>query len=165
MLQIAAVVAASENGAIGNENKMLWHLPADLKYFKQLTVHKAVLMGRKTFESIGRPLPNRLNLVLSRQQGFSAKGCTVVSSLDEATAITQQNQIDTLFVIGGGEVYKQMLPFAQTLYLTKVKTHISVADAHFTYSPHEWQEISLHSYTPDEQNPLPMDFVVLKRKT
>src|SRR5437879_4536686 len=103
---IALVVAMAENRVIGKDNKLIWHLPADLKYFKQLTSGHPIIMGRKTYESIGKPLPNRTNIVITRQADFKAEGCMVANSLGDALMLAQQLDAD-VFVIGGAEIYKQ----------------------------------------------------------
>lgn len=115
---ISIIVAVAENGVIGGGNKLLWHIPDDLKRFKQITSGHSVIMGRKTFESIGKPLPNRRNIVISRNPNIDIQGVEVANSLEDALAMTQ-NETE-VFIIGGGEIYKQALPLASKLYLTRV---------------------------------------------
>jgi dihydrofolate reductase len=156
-MPIALVVAVAQNGVIGGNNQLLWHLPADLRHFKTLTTGHRVVMGRKTYESIGRPLPNRTNVVISRQPGYSAVGCTVVASLTEALATAQAEE--TVFVIGGGEIYRQALPLADKIYLTEV-SHWVAGDTTFpALSPSQWLEISRISHPADEKNLYAYDFV------
>lgn len=125
---ISLIVAMSNNRVIGKDNKMLWHLPNDFKYFKEKTLNKPVIMGRKTFESIGRPLPNRQNIVITSDSSYSADGIIVVDSLEKALDITCDEK--EVFIIGGGQIYKQSLNIVDKLYLTIVDTEID-GDAYF----------------------------------
>lgn len=106
-----------KNRAIGRNNKLLWNIPDDLKHFKKITTGHAVIMGRKTFESIGRPLPNRANIIITRDKNFKAAGCIIYHSLDEALDFAKQKN-EEIFIIGGGQIYEQALPYADKLYLT-----------------------------------------------
>lgn len=115
---ISIIVAVAENWVIGGNNQLLWHISEDLKRFKSLTSGHSIIMGRKTFESIGRPLPNRKNIVVSRNANLVIDGCIIVNSLNEALEITEGE--DEVFVVGGGELYRQALPLAKKMYLTKV---------------------------------------------
>lgn len=118
-MQILLVAAMSTNGAIGYQNKLPWHLPEELKYFKKITLGKPVLMGRSTFQSMGsKPLPDRHNIVMTREKDFLAQGCTVVHSVEEALKVVEN--CEEVMVIGGAEVYKQFLPLAKKLYLTVI---------------------------------------------
>lgn len=117
-MNISIIVAVAENWVIGANNQLLWHISDDLKRFKALTSGHSVIMGRKTFESIGRPLPNRRNIVVSRNPNLAIEGCEVVNSLDEAFSITTGEY--EVFIIGGGELYRKALPLANNLYITKV---------------------------------------------
>ncbi len=122
---ISIVVALAEvNRAIGKDNKLPWHIPTDLKRFKEITLHHPIIMGRKTFESIGRPLPNRTNIIITRDPHYQAEKCVIVNSLAEA--ISQASTLDSqeIFIIGGGEIFKQALPYVDKLYLTVVKADI-----------------------------------------
>ena len=112
---IRMIVARSKNGVIGKDNDLIWKIPEDLKYFKRVTTGKDVLMGRKTYESIGRPLPNRRNLILSREKSLSIDGCLIYNRIDEVISI-----FSDIFVIGGSEVYKMMLPHADEIYITQI---------------------------------------------
>jgi dihydrofolate reductase len=128
MIRLAVIVAAAENGVIGRNNKLPWHLPEDLRYFRQVTMGKPIVMGRKTFESIGRPLPGRTNIVITRNPDFRVEGVEVVRSLDEALSLAGDIAVvdgaEELVVIGGSEVYGLAIPRADRLYLTRV--HASV---------------------------------------
>ena len=158
---IALVVAMAENRVIGKENKLIWHLPADLKFFKNLTTGHPIIMGRKTFESIGKPLPNRTNIVITRQADFTAEGCLVAHSLTEALMLAQQLDSD-IFVIGGAEIYKQAMFLADTIYLTEVH-HTFEGDTFFPEIDSVlWQETSREEHKADEKNPYDYAFVTLK---
>lgn len=145
-MHIAIIVAMAENGVIGRDNGLPWHLPEDLKHFRRLTLGKPVLMGRRTFESIGRPLPGRTNIVLSRQAGFRADGVLLAADLDSALALAEAQAradgVDELMVIGGAALYAEALPRADRLYLTRV--HAAVAgDARFPEPDWaQWQRLS-----------------------
>ncbi len=117
---VSIIAAIDKNRALGKDNKLLWHIPEDMKWFKSHTSGHPVIMGRKTYESIGRPLPNRLNIVISRNHAYQAPGCTVVETLEKGIDIAIQNDDSEVFVIGGGTVYAQALPLADRLYLTIV---------------------------------------------
>ncbi len=158
---ISLIVAMAENRAIGADNALPWHLPADLHHFRELTIGKVVVMGRKTHESIGRPLPHRKNLVLSRDPHYQAAGCTVVSSLDEACALVPPGE--ELMVMGGASIYAQAMPRARRIYLTEV--HHSVAADTFFPPLHasQWQETARSSHPADTDNPHAFSFVVLER--
>lgn len=129
---ISIIVAVAENGVIGDDNRLLWHISEDLRHFKALTTGHPVVMGRKTFESLGRPLPNRTNVVVTRQE-LEIPGCTVVHSLEEAVALFPADE--EVFVIGGAQIYAQALPLARRFYLTRV-FHAYAGDTHFP----EWGE-------------------------
>jgi len=125
---ISMIVAMDDNRVIGKDNELLWHLPDDFQYFKAVTMGKPILMGRKTFESIGRPLPGRENVVVTRDEAFSADGVTVVNSIEAALEATKQ--YDEVMVIGGANLYQQMLPLADKLYVTWVR-HTFEGDVFF----------------------------------
>jgi dihydrofolate reductase len=155
------VVAAAENDVIGRGNRLPWHLPSDLKHFKTLTTGKPVLMGRKTFESIGSPLPNRTNLVMSRGALFAPPGCTAVGSLAEARAAAGAAP---LMIIGGAEIYRLCLPGADRIHLTLVHTRVPDGDAFFSeWRSDEWREIHREHPPADERNPLAHSFITLVR--
>ncbi len=163
MISISLVVAISSNRAIGKDNQLLWHLPADLKHFKQLTSGHTILMGRKTFESIGKPLPNRRNIVISRQEALFFSGAEVVSSLEKALELTKDEK--EVFIIGGAEIYQLALPIATTIYLTEVEATYE-ADAFFPVLPDdEWKLLHKAAHSPDEKNNLPYTFCVFQRKS
>ena len=160
---LTAVVAATENNVIGRDNGMPWHLPADLQHFKAVTLGKPVLMGRRTFEAIGRPLPGRRNLVLSRDRGYAAAGVETFSDLDAALAAA--GDVAELMIIGGQAVYDLALPRVQRVHLTRLHMQLE-GDAHFPDLPHEqWREVSRSARrAADERNACDMTFLVLERR-
>lgn len=160
---VSFVVAAAENGVIGRDNQLIWHLPADLKHFKQLTQGHPVVMGRRTYESIGRPLPNRTNLIVTRQQDWQAANCEVLYSLP--AALERASQLDEeVFVIGGAEIYRQALPAADVIYLTEVH-HDFEGDVTFPELDHAiWREESRQRHEVDEKHAYPFSFVTLRRR-
>ncbi len=149
--RLALIAAIAENGCIGVDNKLPWYLPEDLKYFKAVTSGKPIIMGRTTFDSLGRPLPNRTNIVITRNPDFTAAdGVRVVHSLDEAIAVAEAvahiNGNDEIVVIGGAQIYGQALPRADRLYLTEVKKEVA-GDAFFpAWNKAEWQEVARQDY-------------------
>jgi len=155
---ISIIVAASTNNVIGVQGDLPWRLSDDLKHFKAITMGKPIVMGRKTWESIGRPLPGRQNIVISRQAGFVADGCDVVASIDEAIATA--GDADEIMVIGGSQVYELALPLAQRIYLTRV--HADVEGDAFFPEPGEskWQCIRDESHAADERNEYGFSFRV-----
>jgi len=150
-LLISLVVAAAENGAIGYENQLLWHLPADLKFFKNLTWAMPVIMGRKTYESIGKPLPGRLNIVLTKQENWHQPNVWTVHSMEEALRKAHETDCKEVFVAGGAEIYRQMMADADRVYLTRVHTTPEKADAFFELEGN-WQEVSRHEQPADAKN-------------
>ncbi|NBB18351.1 dihydrofolate reductase [Runella sp. CRIBMP] len=161
---ISLIVAAAQNGVIGRDNQLIWHLPDDLKQFKRLTTGYPIIMGRKTFDSIGKPLPNRTSIVITRNQDWQFEGVIVVNSVNKAIEAARQTGTDEAFVIGGAEVYKMTLPVADKIYLTEVKAEFE-GDAYFTIPNKEkWQEISRVSHATDEKHAIAFDFVELVRQ-
>jgi len=155
------VVAASENDVIGRGNRLPWHLPADLRHFKSLTIGKPVLMGRKTYESIGKALPQRTNIVMSRSAQFAPGDARVVSAVQEACALAGG---DPLMVIGGAEIYRQCLPLASRIHLTLVHTHIEDGDTFFgDWRDATWREQARQRFEPDDKNAYAYSFVTLER--
>lgn len=159
---ISLIVAMDRNRLIGAHNRLPWRLPADLKYFKSITMGKAILMGRKTYESIGRPLPGRTNIVVTREPNYQAPGCIVVHSIDEALARPECG--DEVMVIGGASFYEQILPRADRIYLTLIDAECA-GDTYFpSFDPNAWHEIRREDHEPDERNPYRYSFTVLERK-
>jgi dihydrofolate reductase len=155
------VVAASENDVIGRGNGLPWHLPADLRHFKSLTLGKSVLMGRKTYESIGRALPQRVNIVMSRSAQFAPGDARVVGAVQDACAIAGAGP---LMVIGGAEIYRQCLPLAGRIHLTQVHTRIEDGDTFFgEWRSAAWRETRRERFERDEKNAHAYSFVTLER--
>jgi len=158
---ISLIAAMDRNRVIGTDNRLPWHLPADLRHFKQVTMGKPILMGRATYESIGRPLPGRHNIVVTRDQGFPAEGCTVVHSLDQALAAGRP--YPELVVIGGSSFYAQLMPVVRRMYLTLIDAEFE-GDTFFpAYQPADWRETARSDFAPDGANPYSYSFVVLER--
>lgn len=164
---LSVIVAMAHNRVIGLNNQMPWHLPADLAWFKKNTLNKPVIMGRKTFESIGRPLPNRHNIVISRQiepTDNKISNVSWVKSIDEAISLAQEQQPDEVFIIGGGNIYQQVLPLIDWLYLTHIDAELQ-GDTYFPdYLPEQWQVIYQEDHQADEKNSYPYQFQILQRK-
>jgi len=160
---ISMIAAMANNRVIGNGNQMPWHLPADLQHFKRVTMAKPVIMGRKTFESIGRPLPGRRNIVITRNTNYQVDGVEVVTSPDEALSLVEG--VEEVMVIGGGNIYEQFLPQADYLYLTFIHQDI-MGDTQFPdyHSGFEWQEVETEFHTADKVNKYDYTFVKLQKK-
>lgn len=160
-MQISIIAAMAKDYVIGHQGTMPWHLPADLAHFKQLTLNKPIIMGRKTFESIGRPLPQRRNLVISRQADWQTEGTEGFDSL--ASALTSCQDAEEVMIIGGGMLYQQALPLANTLYLTYIDADLP-GDTHFpAWAEGDWQLCEQHSHPADTNNPYAYQFVTLTR--
>lgn len=154
---ISLIVAASTNNVIGVAGKLPWHLSDDLKRFKALTMAKPIIMGRKTFESIGRALPGRQNIVITTQQSFAADGCDLVSS--PAAALAAAAAADEVMIIGGGEIYRLFLPLAQTIYLTRVNVALEGDTVFPALDASDWLESGREEYAADASNDY--DFTIL----
>ena len=153
-MDISIIVAVAENSVIGKDNQLLWRLSEDLKLFKKRTTGHAIIMGRKTFDSIGKPLPGRTTVVVTRNKSLQIEGCIIAHSLNEAIAACAGD--DEIFVVGGAELYAQALPLANTLYLTEIQQDI-IGDAHFpAFNTKYWQEISRQ--TQSQTSPQTLDF-------
>lgn len=154
---ITLVAAVAENNALGKNNQLLWHLPDDFKHFKALTSHHTIIMGRKTFESFPKPLPNRKHIIITRQSHYNApEGCVVVNSLEEAFNLVNKNE--EVFVIGGGEIYTQALPYADKLELTRVHESFD-ADAFFPdFDISQWNIIREVHHAVDEKHAIPFTY-------
>ena len=167
-MHLSVIVAAASNGVIGRNNALPWHLPEDLQYFKRVTMGKPIVMGRKTYESIGRPLPGRTNVVISRDPGYSAEGVRVVASLELAlllaTDIAEIDGVEELVVIGGEQIYREALPMAQRLYLTEVHADVEGDAMLPPIRWEEWREISRERHGASGGNPYDYSFVVFERR-
>jgi dihydrofolate reductase len=158
---ISIIVAASTNDVIGAQGDLPWRLSDDLKRFKGVTMGKPIVMGRKTWDSIGRPLPGRHNIVVTRQPDFSAEGCDVVASVEEAIAVA--GDVDEIMVIGGSQIYELALPLAKRLYLTRVHAEVE-GDAFFpTIDETQWRLVKDEPHAADEHHEFSFSFRVLER--
>lgn len=154
---LSIIVAAAENGVIGRDNGLIWHLPADLKHFKTITTGHTILMGRRTFESIGKALPNRRNIVITRNPDYRAEGCELAGSVDEALKMTEGEE--EVFITGGGPIYKETWNRADRLYLTVVHTEVEGDTKIPAVSPECWKEVSRESHKADDKNEFDYTFV------
>ncbi|WP_415902268.1 type 3 dihydrofolate reductase [Neptuniibacter sp. QD29_5] len=166
-MNLAIIVAQAKNRVIGVNNKLPWHLPEDLRYFKQVTMGKPIIMGRNTYESIGRPLPGRTNIVISRQESYAPQGVKVVSSLeaaiDMAESVAMIDGASEAMVIGGGQIYAQALEKADRLYLTEVDAEIE-GDAWFPeFARENWKEVGRENFSAEGPNPYNYSFIVLDK--
>lgn len=163
---ISIIVAVAENNVIGKNNSLIWHLPADMKYFKEKTSGHCIITGRKNYESIPekfRPLPNRTNIVITRQADYNAPGAIIVSSIEEAIEKAKQTGDTEIFIIGGAEIYKEFLRYADKIYLTRIY-HSFDGDSFFPeWNAHEWHETNRINGITDEKNIYPHDFITLEK--
>jgi dihydrofolate reductase len=160
---IALVVAVAENGVIGRDNQLIWRLPNDLKHFKNITLGHPIIMGRRTYEAIGRPLPGRTNIVVTRQPDWQAEGTETTYSVPEALELAQTYD-ENIFVIGGAEIYRQSLSAVDTVYLTEVH-HSFEGDVTFPdLNKTEWREETRERHEPDEKHDYAYSFVTLRRR-
>ena len=163
-MKISLVVAASDNHAIGKDNQLLWHLPKDMRFFKNTTWALPILMGRKTFESLGnKVLPGRMNIIITRQANKEYEGAKVVTAWEQAIELAKQNDYKELMVIGGGEIYQMAMPLANTIYLTRVHTNIE-GDTYFPALGAEWILESSEPQLADEKHAFDFDFEIWQRK-
>lgn len=165
---ISIIAAVGRDRVIGNKNALPWQLPADLEYFKKRTINKPIVTGTKTFESIGRALPGRFNIVLAQSADYPAKGCQIATSISEAIELAKESELgqksNELMVCGGRSVYDQFLPLADKMYFTFVEGDFD-GDVYFPeYNLDEWQEIERTFRPADEQNPYDLNFVIFERK-
>ena len=160
--RVTLVVAATDDGVIGRDGGMPWHLPADLAHFKRVTMGHPIVMGRRTFASIGRALPGRLNVVVTRDRGFAAAGIAVAHSFNEA--LSACGDAPEVMVIGGGELYRAALPLATRVYLTRIHAALE-GDTHFpALDPAAWTETAREERPPDDRNAYPLSFLTLERR-
>ncbi|MFA0960960.1 dihydrofolate reductase [Roseivirga sp. BDSF3-8] len=158
------IVAKSENNVIGKDNDLVWKMPADLKHFRTTTTGHFIVMGRKTLEATQKPLPGRTSIVITRQQDFRAEGCLVVNSLEEAYALGEKYRQEELFILGGGEIYKQAMTSADKIYLTEIKETFK-GDTYFPEIDYTiWKEVKREEHKADEKNPHDYAFIELVRK-
>lgn len=161
MNMVSAVVAQSKNRVIGKDGRLPWSMPADLKHFKDITSGHTVAMGQRTFASIGRPLPNRRNIVVTRDENFSFDSVEAIHSIEEIEKLANDGDI---FIIGGGQIFAETLPFTDRIYLTEVDVEIADGDAYFPeLKEDEWQEKSREHHGADEKNKYDYDFIIYDR--
>jgi dihydrofolate reductase len=161
---VSLIVAAAKNGVIGNKGKMPWRLPAESAYFRQTTLDHPVITGRKNYEAMGRPLPDRLNVVVTRQKDYQVpKGVIVVNSLQEALALPQITNEEEVFIIGGAQIYDEAMPIADRLYLTVVHADV-IGDTYFRYSPADWSLVKSERHEADSENKYAFTIQVFDRK-
>ena len=159
---LSIIAAIGKNNELGKKNALLWSLPADMEHFRNTTRGHTVVMGKKTFESIGHPLPNRRNIVITRDETFAPEGVEISKSLED-TLRSLEKAPEEIFIIGGGEIYKQTIDKADKLYITHVEASFPDADIFFPIiDPAKWQEISREKHQKDERNPFTYVFVVYK---
>jgi dihydrofolate reductase len=159
-MKISMIAAMAQDRIIGKDNQMPWHLPADFVWFKRCTMGKPIIMGRKTYESIGRPLPGRMNIVISRDPSLKIEGVEVCSSIEDA--IEKAGDVDEVMIIGGGSIYQHCLEAADTLYLTIIDAAID-GDTRFPDWGEGWDQTHTEQYAADDKNQYTMEFVVLER--
>lgn len=160
---ITIIAAIAKNNALGKNNQLIWHLPADLKRFKQVTLNHHIIMGRKTFESLGKPLPNRTSIIITRNKNYKAEGCIVVNSLTDALKVAAVDE--NPYILGGAEIYKQAIEIADKLDITFVH-HNFEADAFFPkIDTTIWKETSRQDFKADEKNKYDYSFVSFEKKS
>ncbi|WP_264877766.1 type 3 dihydrofolate reductase [Vibrio agarivorans] len=157
---ISMIAAMADDRIIGKDNQMPWHLPADFAWFKRCTLGKPIVMGRKTYDSIGRPLPGRLNIVITRDTQLKIEGVTVVQSIEQAIEVA--GEVEELMIIGGGSIYEACLDRCERLYLTFIKANVD-GDTRFPQWDDSFKTLATESFSADEKNVYDMDFVVLER--
>ncbi|MFE8702124.1 dihydrofolate reductase [Cytobacillus sp. FJAT-54145] len=161
---ISLIWAMDENRVIGKDNKLPWHIPGDLKFFKRVTMGHPVAMGRKTYESIGRTLPGRENIIVTRDSNYSVEGCTTLNSVEELISYSKAQKDEEFFVIGGAEIFKAIFPKADRLYITKIH-HTFEGDTFFPeFNLDEWNLVSTEQGIKDEKNPYDYEFLIYNRK-
>ncbi len=161
---VSAIVAVAKNNVMGKDNDIPWYLPADLKYFKATTLNRHIIMGRKTFQSIGRPLPKRTNIVITRQPFFIASGCLTSHSVEHALSLAHDNGEEEAFIIGGGQIYEMSMPYWDRLYLTEVDLEID-GDVFFPkINFDEWNLKVNDLHEADEKNEHPYTFKIYEKK-
>jgi dihydrofolate reductase len=160
-MTLSLIAAIGQNNELGKDNKLLWDMPADMKHFRDTTRGKAVIMGRKTHESIGRPLPNRRNIVVTRDMNYQKEGIEVVHSMEEALALFAGSD-EEVFDIGGAEIYSMGMPFANRLYITHINQSFE-ADTFFPPIDASWKKVSVEEHPADIENPYPYTFTIYEK--
>lgn len=161
---ISAILAVSNNGVIGIDNQLPWKLSDDLKFFKKTTLNSYIIMGRKSYESIGRPLPNRTNLIISRNLEYKAEGCIIVHSIQEAINLAQRNNQKEIFIIGGATIYEQSINWIDRFYISRVDCEIKNGTAFFSMDLlNTWKKISSEKYLKNEKNEFDFEVNIYER--
>lgn len=161
---LSLVVAASDNDVIGKDNWMPWDLPAELAHFREVTRGKTVIMGRKTYDAMDRPMPKRHNIVVSRRKDLMIPGVDVVSSIEEAIELAKKDGLAEACVIGGEQIYRLALPLADRIYLSRVHTHIDGGEAFFPLiGDRQWKEVECREHPSDPENPIPFTMLTYER--
>ena len=161
-MKVSIIAAMARNGAIGKDNTLMWHLPADLKHFREKTMGRPIIIGRKTYESLGKALPGRINIVVSRKRGYKAPGCLTAGSVEHAINLVRDH--DEVFIAGGGEIYRQALPLADRMLITIIE-HDFDGDTFFPeFDESDWEVVNEIRYEADEKNKYPMLFRTYIRK-
>ena len=161
---VSSIVAVAKNGVIGKNNEMPWYLPKDMRYFKKKTINHHVIMGRKNFEAMGNPLPKRTNIILTRDPFYISSSCIVAHTIEESLSIAFENEEEEVFIIGGGEIYKQSMDYWDRLYITEIDEEV---DGDVFFPPvnyEEWTLVSEEAHQKDENNPFDFVFKVYERK-
>jgi len=160
---VSLMVAAAENNVIGKDNDMVWHMPADMRYFMVTTLGHYVIMGRKTLESFGKALPKRTNVIVTRNKNYQASGCITVASIEQGLRMAEENGEKEAFIIGGGDIYRQSMHIADRIYLTRIHAVFS-GDAFFPeIDLHQWRLVKSDPHPADKKNPYAYDFRVYER--
>ena len=160
-MTISLIVAKANNNVIGKNNQLIWHLPADLKHFKTITMGHTVVMGRKTYESMMKPLPGRTNVVITRQENYHPEGVIIKTSLEDALKDLEGGEV---FIIGGGEIFKQAMALANKLYITEIHANFE-GDTFFPeINPDEWVKTDIENHLKDEKNPYDYTYITYVRK-
>jgi dihydrofolate reductase len=164
-MRISIIVAMDQNGGIGIENRLPWHLPADLRRFKALTMGHHLIMGRNTYESIGQPLPGRNTIVLSHNPVYHPEGCLKALSLAQAFEIAKTNGDHEVFICGGATVYREALEATDRIYLTRLHTKFQTDTSFPEWDPSNWEELSIETHEADETHPYPFSFIIYEKST
>ncbi len=161
---VSAIVATAYNNVIGKDNEIPWYLPADLRYFKEKTLGHHILMGRNSYESIGRPLPKRTNVIITRNPFYVVSGCVVVHSIEEGLQFAAENDETEVFIIGGGEIYRQAMDYCDRIYLTIVDTNVEGTVFFPDLDEHVWKLVEENPRKADEKNEFDYCFKIFERK-
>ncbi len=161
---ISAIVATAHNGVIGKDNEIPWYLPADFAYFKRVTLNHHIIMGRNCYESIGRPLPKRTNVIVTRNLFYVASGCVIVHSVEEGLKLAEMNGEEEVFIIGGGEIYKQTMHLLDKIYITEVDLNTEGSVFFPEINTNEWHLVSEEKHLKDEKNEWDYTFKIFEKK-